>query len=435
MALEPRVGWIGIDARTVARIRKALEQREEGIVDELGVGALHLGYADRFFPGTSVLHTRARYALFVPWVFLTLAKRRVGRDRLAERKRLLERELTGALKTAMANATQSDTRGIIGVRVFPRAPAQPPDFAWWTALGVWGLYDGPSRGSLAARWDPERVVRAADEDTSAGDDVTDEPLARFNVPPVPGAWPEDVQKQGFDLTPTEAEWLRARWEQLPDASLLASVAALLRRGGRPQREGPLWRDGLVVEAAREADADARPKPFGFVRAIRNAEHASAAAELVRATYGAWVEEACIADAGGRIGDRLTQLDYAQKLDSYWAGKGAVRDAALALDLAALQRDLPELTSTRGNLPVLLDATLATWRRAKRGGDVLRDRALREVFEKAEWRRKGLRARLPKVEGRQRRAEFTATVVGVNGLDYRWSVTRRLVDDVAQGLRR
>jgi hypothetical protein len=67
--------------------------------------------------------------------------------------------------------------------------------------------------------------------------------------------------------------------------------------------------------------------------------------------------------------------------------------------------------------------------------VLGDRALRETFEKAERARKGLRARLPKVEGRTRRADFTATTVGVTGLDYRWSVTRRLVTDVAQGLRR
>ena len=40
--------------------------------DEIGFLLIHQGFADRFFPGTSVLHTRVRYALFVPWLFLTL---------------------------------------------------------------------------------------------------------------------------------------------------------------------------------------------------------------------------------------------------------------------------------------------------------------------------------------------------------------------------
>ena len=35
--------------------------REKGTLDELGIGAIRDAFADRFFPGTSTLHTRARY--------------------------------------------------------------------------------------------------------------------------------------------------------------------------------------------------------------------------------------------------------------------------------------------------------------------------------------------------------------------------------------
>ncbi len=53
--------------------RKALGQAEQmmfggaaGVRDEVGFLIVHQRYADHFFPGTSVLHTRLRYALLIP---------------------------------------------------------------------------------------------------------------------------------------------------------------------------------------------------------------------------------------------------------------------------------------------------------------------------------------------------------------------------------
>ncbi len=37
--------------------------------DELGLGAIRDGLADALFPGTSTVQRRARYFLFVPWIF------------------------------------------------------------------------------------------------------------------------------------------------------------------------------------------------------------------------------------------------------------------------------------------------------------------------------------------------------------------------------
>jgi hypothetical protein len=45
-----------------------------GVRDEIGFLLIHQGYADRFFPGTSVLHTRLRYVLYVPWMYEKLRK-------------------------------------------------------------------------------------------------------------------------------------------------------------------------------------------------------------------------------------------------------------------------------------------------------------------------------------------------------------------------
>ena len=73
------IGWVLLSREAVARAEEALASNEKGVRDEVGFLALHQGLADRFFPGTSVLHTRLRYVLFVPW--LNGKSRRGGRRR------------------------------------------------------------------------------------------------------------------------------------------------------------------------------------------------------------------------------------------------------------------------------------------------------------------------------------------------------------------
>ena len=40
----------------------------QGVRDEIGFLALHQAYANRFFPGTPVLHTQVHYFLFMRWI-------------------------------------------------------------------------------------------------------------------------------------------------------------------------------------------------------------------------------------------------------------------------------------------------------------------------------------------------------------------------------
>ena len=44
--------------------------KEKGTVDELGIGTIRDALSDLLFPGTSAPQTRARYFLFVPWIFM-----------------------------------------------------------------------------------------------------------------------------------------------------------------------------------------------------------------------------------------------------------------------------------------------------------------------------------------------------------------------------
>ena len=54
------------DRRQVLDVLHALKERETR--DELGLGLIRDGFANTFFPGTSVVQTRKRYFLFVPWI-------------------------------------------------------------------------------------------------------------------------------------------------------------------------------------------------------------------------------------------------------------------------------------------------------------------------------------------------------------------------------
>jgi hypothetical protein len=44
----------------------------------MGVGAIHVGYANHFFPGTSVLQRRPRYLFFTCWNYLCLDRLELG---------------------------------------------------------------------------------------------------------------------------------------------------------------------------------------------------------------------------------------------------------------------------------------------------------------------------------------------------------------------
>ena len=53
--------------------------------DELGLGGVRDAFADLLFPGTSTIQTRAKYFLFVPWVYQLLEEKRVSSSAVAGR--------------------------------------------------------------------------------------------------------------------------------------------------------------------------------------------------------------------------------------------------------------------------------------------------------------------------------------------------------------
>src|SRR3954453_15260745 len=64
-----QIGWIDFSTADRKRMSQAMSLiRPEGQLDELGVGRVRDGIADRLFPGVSTIQTRAKYFFIVPYI-------------------------------------------------------------------------------------------------------------------------------------------------------------------------------------------------------------------------------------------------------------------------------------------------------------------------------------------------------------------------------
>lgn len=173
-----------------------------GSVDELGLGQIRDALGDGLFPGTSTLHTRARYLLFVPWTFMRVSARtRRFIDADNEERRLIE-----ALKRA-----DNTSSGMIGAIQGANVKSLPST-VYWSALATYKILQDRSftreraveLHGLPTPADPEEKIRAW----------------REGIPEPPTTFPEEVQG-GFNLERSEAEWLRERMIEADPSSLLA----------------------------------------------------------------------------------------------------------------------------------------------------------------------------------------------------------------------
>src|ERR1051326_4974719 len=134
----------------------------------------------RFFPGTSVLHTRIRYALFVPWIYHRAAFQRVRGTDLRSRIDHLQIELAIRLKLA-------EPVDVIGGDALGRLTSQPPDLVYWNALRLWNLVlPGIETRKDALRRLQAAMSRERDDD---GGHLLDDPTEVFvGLPNPPSDW-------------------------------------------------------------------------------------------------------------------------------------------------------------------------------------------------------------------------------------------------------
>jgi hypothetical protein len=204
--------------------------RQKETRDELGLGVVRDAFADMLFPGTSTIQTRARYFLFVPWIYRGLERQRIVSARVATEAR--EREVT--LTDAIVGSEDSD--GVFGRRS-RRNLKRLPSSVYWQGLSTWGIRLFPgSQAQYHRSLDGYYRASRRGERTDDGEPVDGGVDPNWH-PNLPREQPGFLTRSSFRLTRSEAEYLRERILACVPNTLLAF---LVDRGRLTHRVSFPW---------------------------------------------------------------------------------------------------------------------------------------------------------------------------------------------------
>lgn len=401
------IGWVLLSPLAVARAAEALANGDRSVRDEVGFQSIHQAVADRLFPGTSVLHTRARYALLVPWVMKQVAES--GAPDLERQLLRAEGRLAGQL--VLGQDAGRDAGGAIGAEVWrqrKRPPAQPPSFSYWSALREWGILVRSPDGSTPRRIEVLRQLsRRRPRQSGSEDDprpATSQASPFVGLPEPPEELKQGALPLDLALTAEERTFLRRQLVGVLRADGKLSLLARLAETRFAGRDDEPW-DRPVAELA---DTDDR-------EILRVARDAAALAAIGRGVYGALVEAAWNDDRNERSTSRKGALA---------AIRNEYTDRARRLDVEELKQLFPKLH------PELLDLLRSTQAWLESG--TASPARLREIYANAEWRLKDVRSKLTtKLSGRLRRGEWKPDKhPDPAPLGYRWRNVSRILADLA-----
>lgn len=412
------IAWLSFDQDQQQRtqlLMAALSQ--QGTVDELGMGILRDLIAGVLFPGHTVLHTRAKYLLFLPRDFIGLkgmtaealakAARKAEADRIVALRRHYEPLLQG--KGIIGHTTGSETK-------------QMPSGSYWGLLRRLGIYRG--KGSI---WDAYSAM-ATERSTRLRRSMFHAEDQDDQVAPGGDLWDElpepDGEFGGFDLSTDEAVWLREKF-LLSDRSP-ANARSLVSWLLDPDRKE--WVEGLsrvwdhprvgefpaITAKAMWLGRDADRLVFGarilynYLCAVGRPDDTEARDRLVdkyRKAMNDWLTRR----------DELPNFNRLAELNA-WASSRL--DATHASQAARIRwaRTMAFLTQW------LKDVSASK--------DLLADKNAETTITKREASLKPGRARLVQRD-RLRNWEGDS---GYFEMDYNWAPAQRLIDDIHVGLR-
>ena len=391
--------------------------REKETRDELGIGTVRDAFADLFFPGTSTIQSRARYFLFIPWIYTYLESKKVPSAKIWERARWEEVNLINSLIRNKAGD------GIIGVQA-RKALKRLPSAIYWQGLGTWGirLFSG-SQGSyhhtLDGFYAANNQIYQVNGENRNQYEINEMQLRQaYNWHPGarhlrPSNFPEEVT---FDLSLEEAIYLQERIMTSQPGSLLASFVAepsLFPRTNFPW-EHPV--EGTLPNYLQEQLTHARHFFFFFYGAIL--------------LYNLMLAEKVSENSGG-VASELVD-DYHQAMAEWDA---AIRQEANLLASWDWQNRFWEIVrSVNPRIPLRTIAFVNTWLSLTLDGkpeSMPFNRAARQLVQQREGRLKGKLARL----FNSRALELWNGESGLGRLNYRWGVAQTMLLDIAEGVNR
>ena len=194
-------GWLDTDSEQRSKMLEVVELfKEDGTVDELGIGSIRDALADSMFPGTSYQHTRLRYVLFIPWLMQLAARNAASSKTSAEFRNLEVRLITSLMEGG-------ESLGVIGNRARGSLKRMPSGM-YWTALGSWGILStGMSSESFFRRQNAlARLVERTERTRDTDSDADGSPATGLD-PHLPKPPDDLLRAVTFTITPDEEQYL------------------------------------------------------------------------------------------------------------------------------------------------------------------------------------------------------------------------------------
>lgn len=404
------IGWVDFSSTDRNRVREVLAlMKEQGTLDELGIGQVRDAFSDALFPGFSTIQTTARYFLAVPkilrdWAALPAGKRRA--QPLAVYLEAAENKLAADLAANHA-IHHLPLEGIIGhTMIESGGVARRPSSTYWNGLRVFNIVrSAKSLAEFCREWRQDGTASDAVDAEEGTDDGDGRFEAEVRLPPAKSdARPTDLTLR---LSRDEAEFLSTQFR--------------MARGCGDSVAAQLLSCGLAAEAISETHARfaafsvwagnqddlSRPCRDNIARAQRFSLAIEGAHIIFNRVLAERLENdvlraRCIAD----LPDWRARVDQA----------GVFHDSAP-------QEWLGTASLTSGSIKQLCVTFLHCWNEANcHGASQHQLDQLVEKQAKANKPGRSLLIRLPRK---------ASDWYGMKELDYRWPTGRRMLSDITE----
>jgi hypothetical protein len=399
------LAWLDFSEDEQRRARELLALfSEHDTRDELGIGTVRDALSDAMFPGTSVIQTRARYFLFVPWLFQEAARRGYAGAGLVEWVKRQERRLIEALRSGGWGGPRS---GLIG-RVAGTRVKILPSMIYWTGIQRFGI--------LRRAGTTEQVAGFMRASSTAEDALTElierpDPVWDPNLPPPPDDFFQ-MEEASFAMAPDEAEWLAERIAASAGSTFIA------------------W---LVTSRAEVSDASEAPwedpsmgaAPEAIQSVVKHAKLLSSTMHGAALLYNLLIAERAKDEDLDPAGDRVDH--YREELTDW-----AERTSGLAGDIGAWSHsDFWALVrSINPRIPLMTHNFVERWiQLASDDPDGIVDNNHARNFVSA--RERLLKRSQSRLTNDRLLREWSGGS-GVGRLSFRWPQVKVLLGDITQG---
>jgi hypothetical protein len=223
--MASKFGWVDFSESERKQMLDIVDLfNQQDTRDELGVGTIRDAFSDHLFPGTSTIQTRARYYLFVPWIYKDV-ERRLARNKLsiAAFTREVETREKNLIRALMAGGEKD---GVIGIEAKEKLQRLPSNI-YWSGLHAFKIRLTEGSQSQYARHisyyhrTPRSEASGMNPRSKEHDEPTLENRSSGWHPGIPDPPIDFLKETSLKFTRAEAEYLRERVLQTHGKSLFA----------------------------------------------------------------------------------------------------------------------------------------------------------------------------------------------------------------------